>query len=131
METIQQQIGALQTSVKRQRLLNIALLGIIVAGGFIAAVRPVGDATFDTITCKKWIVVDADEKVRIVAETFVDERLLSGVIWRAKDGMARIVAGTDANGNASVQLSDKGERVRIEAGVGSNGTVLMPTKYAP
>jgi hypothetical protein len=39
METIQQQIGALQTSVKRQRLLNIALLGFIVAGGFIAAVQ--------------------------------------------------------------------------------------------
>ena len=72
METIHQQIGALQTSVKRQRLLNIALLGIIVAGGFIAAVRPAGDATFDTITCKGWKVVDGDGKVRIGAGTFAD-----------------------------------------------------------
>ena len=42
----------MQTSVKRQRFAIIALAGIIVAGGFIAAVRPAGDATFDTITCK-------------------------------------------------------------------------------
>ena len=58
METIQQQIGALQTSVKRQRCAIIALAGVIVAGGFIAAVRPAGDATFDMITCKGWKVVD-------------------------------------------------------------------------
>jgi len=123
--------------MKTQTIINCAFAGAQTFINFVFVVAFIWYAvsqrnpTFDTITCKKWIVVDADEKVRIVAETFVDERLLSGVIWRAKDGMARIVAGTDANGNASVQLSDKGERVRIEAGVGSNGTVLMPTKYAP
>ena len=46
METIEQQIGALQVIVaqqqvsgKRQRFAIIALAGIIVAGGFIAAVQ--------------------------------------------------------------------------------------------
>ncbi len=69
METIQQQLNALQTSVQRQRLLNVGLLGIIVAGGFIAAVRPVGDAAFDTITCKHLQVIDNNGKVRFAAFT--------------------------------------------------------------
>ena len=101
METIQQQLNALQTSVKRQRLLNIALLGIIVAGGFIAAVRPVGDATFDTITCKRWIVIDANEKQRITAFT--------------------------ANGTAGVTWLDKYDKQRIGAFTLADGTVLFPT----
>ena len=103
METIQQQLNTLQTSVKRQRLLNIALLGVIVAGGFIAAVRPAGDATFDTITCKGWKVVDKDEKVRIAAATHV-------------------------NGQASVAWFDKDEKGRIMAATLADGTVLLPTE---
>jgi len=113
METIQQQIGALQTSVKRQRLLNIALLGIIVAGGFIAAVRPVGDATFDKITCKGWNVVDKDEKVRIVAATLANGQ--ASVTWLDKDEKARIGAATFANGDASVAWLDKDGKLRIKA----------------
>ena len=75
METIQQQLNALQISVKRQRLLNIALHGVIVAGGFIAAVRPAGDAAFNKITCKGWKVVDADGKERITSRTDLDSNL--------------------------------------------------------
>ena len=76
METIQQQIGALQTSVKRQRFAIVALAGIIVAGGFIGAVRPVGDAAFDTITCKNLQVIDNNGKVRFAAFTTkeIDQR---------------------------------------------------------
>ena len=37
METIQQQLNAFQTSVKRQRLLNIALLAVIIVGSSVAA----------------------------------------------------------------------------------------------
>ena len=50
METIQQQIGALKTSVKRQRLLNIALLGVIIAGGSVAA-------TVAATAPRKWVQV--------------------------------------------------------------------------
>ena len=127
METIQQQIGALQVivakqqvSVKRQRLLNIALLGVIVAGGFIAAVRPAGDATFDTITCKGWDVVDADGKMRIAAATLADGS--AGVAWYDKDGKTRISALTRASGTADVQLSDKDGKTRISAGTFASGT---------
>ena len=149
MKTIQQQIGALQTSVKRQRLLNIALLGIIVAGGFIAAVRPVGDATFDKITCKGWNVVDKDEKVRIVAATLAngqasvtwldkDEKARIGaatfadgdasVAWLDKDGKLRIKAVTFADGEASVSWHDKDGKGRIMATTLADGTVVLPTE---
>ena len=151
METIQQQIGALQVivakqqaSVKRQRFAIIALTSIIVAGGFIAAVRPASDATFDTITCKGWKVVDKDEKVRIAAGTSVDgnsimiwldkdekRRIMAttladgsaGVAWYDKDGKTRISALTRASGTADVQLSDKDGTTRIYALTQADGTV--------
>ena len=113
METIQQQIGAMQKSIKRQRFAIVALVGIIVASGFIAAVRPVGDATFDTITCKKWKVVDGDGKLRIGATTRADGE--ASVQWLDKDGKMRIAAGTFADGSASVAWFDKDEKERIEA----------------
>ena len=94
METIQQQLNALQISVKRQRLLNIVLLGVIVAGGFIAAVRPAVDANFDKITCKGWKVVDAHGKERITARTDLDSnsRPCAGISWFDKSGAERISA---------------------------------------
>ena len=156
METIQQQIGALQVivakqqvSVKRQRFAIIALAGIIIAGGFIAAVRPVGDATFDTITCKEWKVVDGDGKERIAA--FTNPSGNAGVKWRDKDEKLRILASTSADGNsavawldtdgklrinastladgfASVALGDNNEKIRIAAATLPDGTVCLPTE---
>ena len=126
METIQQQIGAMQKSIKRQRFAIIALAGIIVAGGFIAAVRPAGDATFDTITCKGWKVVDKDGKERIVAGTHADG--YAGVQWLDKDGKRRIAAATSADGLASVAWRDKDDKTRIVAAIFADGTVALPTK---
>ena len=132
METIQQQIGALQVivakqqvSVKRQRFAIIALAGIIVAGGFIAAVRPVGDATFDMITCKGWNVVDKDEKVRIVAATLDDGQ--ASVALLDKHKKARISATTFADGDAGMTWRDKDEKTRIGAVTYADGTVNLPT----
>ena len=159
METIQQQIGALQVivakqqvSVKRQRFAIIALAGIIVAGGFIAAVRPVGDATFDTITCKEWNVVDGDGKERITAFTNPDGQ--ASVQWLAvfavafvgyvvsqrnptfgtitckgwkvvdADGKQRIVAGTHAE-EAGVQWLDKHGKKRIAAATLADGQACV------
>lgn len=155
MEKIQQQLGALQViiaqqqlSVKRQRFAIIALACIIIAGGFIAAVRPVGDATFDTITCKAWKVVDKDGKVRIMATTAdgyagvtwrdKDEKAridasttadgYASMAWRDKDGKARIDASTNADGGAGVTWLDKDGKFRIMAATLAGGNVLLPTK---
>ena len=76
---------------------------MIVAGVGVAAIQPAGDATFDTITCKAWRVVD-------------------------KDGKQRIGAGTFANGKAGVGLLDKDEKVRIVAKTNADGTVELPTR---
>jgi hypothetical protein len=143
METIQQQIGAMQKSIKRQRFAIVALASVIVAGGFIAAVRPTGDANFDTIICKKWVVVDGDGKLRIMAGTTAngyaavslrdkDEKLRivaatvpdgdTSVSWFDKDGKQRIVAGISADGQADVKWCDKDEKTQIMASTFADGT---------
>jgi len=128
METIQQQLNALQTSVKRQRLLNIALLGIIVAGGFIAAVRPAGDATFDKITCKEWSVVDERGNVRIRAATCAPiEPEVAMMQWFDKEGNVKIAALTSGNGIPALMMYDN-VQVRIAATILPSGTVGLPTK---
>jgi hypothetical protein len=120
MENIQAQIQALQTSVRRQRFAIVGLATLLAGCTLLGAVSPVGDATFDTITCKEWRVVDKDGKVRISASTLADGT--AGVDWLDKDGKIRIVAGTFANGTAAaVTLCDKDEQVRINASTIANG----------
>ena len=133
METIQQQIGALQVIVQdqqagmnRQRFAIVALVGVIVAGGFVAAVRRVGDTTFDTITCKTWRVVDKDGKTRISAASLPDGA--ASMNWFDKDEKLRISASTRADGNAIVALSDKDNNGRIMAATLADGTVFLPTQ---
>ena len=145
---LQTQIDELKASSNRQKLINIALAGVIVAGVGVAAIQPAGDATFDTITCKAWKVVDKDGKVRIDAGTNADGT--ASVIWKDKDGKSRIDVGTIANGNAgvtcldkdgkqriaaatfadgdaSVAWMDKDGKLRIDAAAGADGTVRLPT----
>ena len=100
---LQTQIDEMKQSLNRQKLINIALAGVIVVGVGVAAIQPAGDAEFGTITCKAWKVVD-------------------------KDGKLRINAATLANGTASVQWLDKDEKIRIGAVTLPDGTVLLPTR---
>jgi hypothetical protein len=113
MEDIQAQIQALQTSVRRQRFAIVGLASLLAGSVLLGAVSPAGDATFDTITCKKWRVVDKDGNARISASTLAAGD--ASVIWLDKDGKIRIYASTDAVGDASVALADKAEKVRISA----------------
>ena len=69
MDNLESRIRALEASNRRQRYSITALAGIIVGGAFIVATRPIGDATFDNVTCKGWAVVDKDGKTRIDAGT--------------------------------------------------------------
>jgi len=148
LETLSADLRTLKTSVQRQRIVIASLAGIIGIGAFIGATRPAGDATFDTITCKEWKVVDKDGKVRIEAGTSddgkagvvwrdMDEkmRIAAGtfadgqarVTWRDKDEKMRIGASTRADGTASVQWLDKDGKQRISAGISADGTVILPT----
>ena len=80
MENIQQQVAALQKSVQRQRIAIFVLAGICTAGVLIGATKPTEDATFDTITCKKWVVVDKDGKPRIAAGTTADGTVVLPIV---------------------------------------------------
>ena len=98
---------------------------MIVAGVGIAAIQPAGDATFDTITCKAWKVVDKDGKSRIAAGTLANGT--AGVQWFDKDEKMRINASTLADGNASMLWNDKDGKVRIGATTYADGAVRLPT----
>ncbi len=94
MQTLQQQIAALQVivhqqhvSAKRQRLLNIALLSVIVAGGEAVL-------TF----------ADVNEKKRIT--TIINHEGSATMSWADKRGVVRIGAGIDANGNVLLPTYD-------------------------
>ena len=78
------------------------------------AVKPHG-----VITCDGWRVVDKDGKVRIVAATDADGE--AGVAWYDKDGKVRIGAATYADGQACVQWLDKDEKQRITASTLADG----------
>jgi hypothetical protein len=149
MQTIEDQIRALKTNIerqemtlRRQRSINIALTGIIAAGAFVGAVRPAGDATFDTITCKRWRVLDKDGRERIVAKCSAEgdadlclldtngkKRIFALVSVDGSTDLAftdkvekmRIDIGTDADSNAVVALHDKSEKLRLQAGAFADG----------
>ena len=81
METIQEQLNALQTSVKRQRLLNVALLGIIIVGSTIAA-------TVGATSPKKWVQISmsqTDQAAPFAGNdklAALDEEGTIGVYWK-------------------------------------------------
>ena len=148
MDNLESRIRALEASNRRQRYSITALAAIIVSSAFLAAARPAGDATFDTVTCKKWELVDKDGKMRIGASTFADGtalmtwydkdgqgRINSGVTpndtaatgWLDKDMKTRIIATTEPNGRASMTWLDKDGKTRIIADTESNGDTNLPT----
>ena len=126
METIQQQVTALQKSVQRQRIAIFVLAGICTAGALIGATKPVGDATFDTITSTSWKEVDGDGKWRIGASTTPDGAAM--LMLFDKDQKLRIAASTLPDGLANFVLLDKDEKGRIDASTLPDGTVLLPTR---
>jgi uncharacterized protein YodC (DUF2158 family) len=123
MDTIQDQIRELQTSVRRQRFAIFALASILAGSALIGAGRPAGDATFDTITCTTWRVVDKDGKIRIVATTLPGGT--TRVTWVDKDGKKRISAGEERDGAASVRWFDKESKERISAYAESDGNACV------
>ena len=84
--------------MKTQTIIN-CVFAVAFVGYVVSQLNP----TFDTITCKKWRVVD-------------------------KDGKVRISAGTFADGTASVAWVDTDGKVRIDASILADGDVVLPTK---
>jgi len=116
METIQQQIGAMQEEIKRLR----------------EELEVVKKGNFDTITCKGWSVVDEDGEKRITAYAkfdWADVTLgVASVDWFDKGGQLRIAARIIDDGYAGVELKDKDGKSRITAATHAEGTVELPTE---
>jgi hypothetical protein len=148
MDNLDSRIRALEASNRRQRYSITALAAIIVGGAFIAATRPAGDATFDTVTCKAWAVVDNSGKTRIDAYTLPNgsanvrwfdtngkPRLAAstqasgsaGMTWYDKDFKTRMSADTMPDGSAGMRWIDNDNKVRISALTKANSTVNLPT----
>jgi len=128
METIQQQIVAMQEEIKRLR----------------EELELVKKGNFDTITCRGWSVVDADGKIRIAAEAIEREQEETEAVvrWFDESGKERIKAGTGSilcwvalsdnygrerifatawDGTASVSVCDKNGNQRIAAETAEEG----------
>ena len=131
METIQEQIVAMQEEIKRLR----------------EELEVVKKGNFDTITCRGWSVVDADGTIRIAAEAIerVQEETEAVVRWFDESGKKRIEAGTGSilcwvalsdnygherifatawEGTAEVSVCDKNGR-GITAGTQTDGTASV------
>ena len=125
METIQQQLNALQTSVKRQRLLNVALLGIIAAGGFIAAVRYDDRPPLLKMRCQELQIVDnaGNEHIRLAssADGGADIQLFD------KNGKTKLLAETKADGSTDIKMFDRDGNIKLFEGVKIDGTVVNTT----
>ena len=129
MDNIQDQIRELQTSVRRQRFAIVALASALTGIAFVGAVSPAGDATFDTITCKAWKVVDKDGRARIGADALPNGA--ASIAWVDKDGKPRIGAYTLPDGRAGMTWFDKDGKERISAATESDGLagVALRDKY--
>ena len=57
-------------------------------------------ANFQTITCRKLLVVDANDRPRI--EAAVDEEDTANLFLRDQSGMQRIISSATATGDATV-----------------------------
>ena len=146
MDNLESRIRALEASNRRQRYSITALAAVIVGGTLVVAMRPAGNATFDTVTCKGWAVVDKDGKMRISAtttangeagmewsDTYGKKRMgastladgAAGMTWLDTNGKKRMVAGTDPDGEAGMMWYDKDGKNRMDASTGASSAGMM------
>lgn len=130
---IQAQIRALQTSVRRQRVVNLLLTGALAAAVCSLAPKllepppaPAAPAQpptcFDNLTCHRLTVVDQDGKARIVADAMLDGDVAIHVTDR--NDRTRVSMGVSAIGDASVQCLDKDEQVRVGSMTNDDGEAI-------
>jgi hypothetical protein len=124
MNTIEDRIRALEVSNRRQRYAIAALSATIVGAALVAATRPVGDGTFDMLTCKVLKVLDLEGNVRIAALPMPDGD--SSIVWMDEQQRVRMRAGTRP-GLASIRLFgvDQKPRVAVAASADLAGVVVI------
>ena len=129
MDNLQDQIRALQTSVRRQRFAIVALGAIFVGSALIGAMRQGGDAAYDKITCntlacdsvtaRSWRLVDHLNKIRLEARERVANEV--AIYWFDRSGKLRIASGTEADGRAYTGWFDSEGAQRVSVGISESG----------
>ena len=123
-KTIDEQLAGLRSTLQRQRGLNFVTVLIAVVALCVSYMRLAGvNATFDTVNCKTWNVIDDNGTARITATTSADGA--SAMAWLGKDGMPRIGASTSADGNGGISLFGNDGKPRIGATIAADGNAGM------
>ncbi len=127
-------IRALELSLRRQRYALLSLSLVIIAAWLYVARRPAGNANFEKVTCRKWVVVDPLGIERIVAGSTIEGH--AGIQWYDEANRCRMSAVTSAAGvmlreeagDAAIVWYDKSRSTRISAGLLADGSVALPTE---
>ena len=124
-KTIDEQLTSMRSTLWRQRVFNVVLVCTVVVAALSPSYFPQfgPDATFNTVNCKTWNVIDANGNLRISATTTPDGS--TSMTWLGKDGKPRIGATIAADGNAGMTLFDKDMNLRMSAGTFANGNAGM------
>ena len=124
-KTIDEQLTSMRSTLWRQRVFNVVLVCTVVVAALSPSYFPQfgPDATFNTVNCKTWNVIDANGNLRISATTTPDGS--TSMTWLDKDGMPRIGASTSADGNGGISLFGNDGKPRIGATIAADGNAGM------
>ena len=124
-KTIDEQLTSMRSTLQRQRVFNVVLVCTVVVAALSHLYFPQfgDDATFNTVNCETWNVIDANGNLRISATTTPDGS--TSMTWLGKDGKPRIGATIAADGNAGMTWFDKDMNLRMSAGTFANGNAGM------
>ena len=120
-KTIDEQLTSMRSTLWRQRVFNVVLVCTVVVAALSPSYFPQfgPDATFNTVNCKTWNVIDANGNLRISATTTPDGS--TSMTWLGKDGKPRIGATIAADDSASLAFADKDGMPRIGASTSADG----------
>ena len=124
-KTIDEQLTSMRSTLWRQRVFNVVLVCTVVVAALSPSYFPQfgPDATFNTVNCKTWNVIDANGNLRISATTTPDGS--TSMTWLGKDGKPRIGATIAADDSASLAFADKDGMPRIGASTSADGNAGM------
>ena len=118
LRSIQQQVSALQALVQSQS----AQINELRQN---EQRQKSGDLECNTVRCKAWKVVDSAGVDRMTAE--ISDNGDARILWCRPNGSVQIAIETKQGGAAGVLLRDADGVVRVCAAIESNGEVHLPT----
>jgi hypothetical protein len=120
---IRLEIAELRASLQRQRLWNALPLAAVFAVSIFGLAGTPTDVECGKLRCRQIVVVDREDKARLIAECNPDGS--AGVGWIDQHGKPRVMIDTLANGSAQFVVSDASANPRLMAKSMTDGSVGM------